>query len=210
MYIIPFSVGATTCISWRPETAPSPALSINGALSWVTVAIIGQLTPILTEGWPGPLGLMMFYTSIGYLGIILTSTMLVETKGKQSDDIEFEYLEMAENKFVKIMNEKEEKLQDEINEMGQNLHCFKEQVREQVDELKEEIKEQVREEVDELKEEMRQKVRDLEDILALKTDGMLNETDEMRTETDDIKEKSQGLIHEVETEGEEIEVSCGY
>ena len=56
VYIMHLSLLGTASMTWRVETVPSQGVSINMALGWISVALVGQLTPLLTGGWPGPLG----------------------------------------------------------------------------------------------------------------------------------------------------------
>ena len=104
IYIVSHGIGATASMPWRVETIPSAGLSINMAIGWMNVSLVGQLTPILTDGWPGPLGLMIFFTLVCYVGVLWMYTLVIETKGKQTDEIEIEYLEMVEDRFDKVMN----------------------------------------------------------------------------------------------------------
>ncbi len=47
---------------------------------------------MMTDKWPGPTGTMGFFALWGIGGIFLLNYAIIETKGKQMDEVEQEYL----------------------------------------------------------------------------------------------------------------------
>ena len=80
----------------------------------------------------------MFYTSVCWLGMILMYWTALETKGKQTDEIEIEYLEFAETKTDRIAEEVES-LKDELNDTTAKWVAWKEESATEFEELKDTI-----------------------------------------------------------------------
>jgi hypothetical protein len=81
------------------ETIPSVGIGIALGIGWFLEGCIGLFGPIMTEMWPGPTGTMMFFTFWSTAGIFALDYFIIETKGKQTDEIEQEYIHFKYSPF---------------------------------------------------------------------------------------------------------------
>jgi SP family arabinose:H+ symporter-like MFS transporter len=92
LFVLGFAAIAGAGIPWMVETIPSLGIGIGLAAQWFCTGLIGLFAPLMTEKWPGPTGTMGFFTFWAIFGIFVLDWVMIETKGKQTDEIEQEYL----------------------------------------------------------------------------------------------------------------------
>jgi hypothetical protein len=68
-------------------------------LGWSLFGCIGLLGPLMTDEWLGPIGTMMFFTFCCVVAIFVLDYAIIETKGKQMDDVVHEYLNFRYRRF---------------------------------------------------------------------------------------------------------------
>jgi hypothetical protein len=54
---------------------------------------------MMIDGWPGPFATMCFFCFWCWVGIVAQDWAIIETKGKQMDEIELEYLNFKYRPF---------------------------------------------------------------------------------------------------------------
>jgi nitrate/nitrite transporter NarK len=86
-------------IPWIVETIPSVGIGMALGVLAFGGAFTGFFVPLMTQKWPGPTGTMIFFCFWCWAGIFLLDYAIIETKGKQADEIEQEYLNFKYRPF---------------------------------------------------------------------------------------------------------------
>jgi hypothetical protein len=98
-YIVSAAAGAAAAPSWMVATIPSVGIGMAIGVCALSNMFIGFFGPMMTNEWPGPIGTMVFFTFWCYAGIFALDWVVIETKGKQTDEIEKEYLNFKYRPF---------------------------------------------------------------------------------------------------------------
>jgi hypothetical protein len=99
LYMAAFNLGISVSFPWMVETIPSVGIGMALSLKWFGAGCVGLFVPMMTDGWPGPLGTMIFFCLWCWVGIIALDWVIIETKGKQMDEVEQEYLNFKYRPF---------------------------------------------------------------------------------------------------------------
>jgi nitrate/nitrite transporter NarK len=99
LYIISFGVGCGASFPWMPETIPSVGIGMALGVQWFSAGCVGLFVPMMTDGWPGPMGTMTFFCFWCWVGIFALDYVVIETKGKQMDEIGLEYVNFRYRPF---------------------------------------------------------------------------------------------------------------
>jgi hypothetical protein len=99
LYILSSALGGGTAISWMVATIPSVGIGMALGVQALSSACVGLFGPMMVETWPGPTGTMGFFTFWAILGIFALDYAVIETKGKQTDEIEHEYVHFKYRPF---------------------------------------------------------------------------------------------------------------
>jgi hypothetical protein len=99
LYVLGFGAMAGVGGPWMVETIPSVGIGMGLGVQWFCTGLIGLITPLMTEKWPGPTGTMMFFTIWAIVGIFALDYVIIETKGKQTDEIEQDYVNFKYRPF---------------------------------------------------------------------------------------------------------------
>jgi MFS family permease len=99
IYTLAFAIGGGASTPWMVETIPSIGIGIANGFGWLCSALVGLFTPIMIDGYLGPTSTMVFYCFWGYIGIFALDWVIIETKGKQTDEIEQEYMKFKYRPF---------------------------------------------------------------------------------------------------------------
>jgi hypothetical protein len=99
LYTLANEVSAGAMFPWMTETLPSLGVGMGLGLGWSLFGCIGLLGPLMTDEWLGPIGTMMFFTFCCVLAIFVLDYAIIETKGKQMDDVVHEYLNFRYRRF---------------------------------------------------------------------------------------------------------------
>jgi hypothetical protein len=99
LYILGFAAMGSAEMSWMVETIPSVGIGMALALGWFSGGCISLFSLVLMETLLGPTGMMIFYTLWCFVGIFILDWVIIETKGKQMDEVEQEYLNFKYRPF---------------------------------------------------------------------------------------------------------------
>jgi hypothetical protein len=99
LYTLANEVETGASFPWMTETIPSVGIGMGLALGWSLCGCVGLFGPIMTDEWPGPIRTLMFFTFCCIVGIFVLDYAIIETKGKQMDDVEQEYTEFKYKPF---------------------------------------------------------------------------------------------------------------
>lgn len=75
------------------ETIPSAGIGIGLGVQWCCTCLIALFGPMMGDKWPGPKGTLIFYCFWCWIGIFVLDWVIIETKGKQMEEIDKEYLQ---------------------------------------------------------------------------------------------------------------------
>jgi hypothetical protein len=99
LYMVACNLGISASFPWMVETIPSVGIGMALGLKWFGTGCVGYFVPMMTEEWPGPFGTMIFFCFWCWVGIIALDWVIIETKGKRTDEIEKEYLHFKYRPF---------------------------------------------------------------------------------------------------------------
>ena len=80
-------VGGTT-YPYCAEILPPIGVTSCFVAQYFCCALIGSLTPTLTNVWPGIVKLSIFFTCVCTAGIFIVDYIVIETKGKTVEEID--------------------------------------------------------------------------------------------------------------------------
>jgi hypothetical protein len=99
LYTLGFASVGGVGAPWMEETIPVAGIGMALGVQWFCTSLIGLFGPMMGEKWPGPTGTLMFYCFWCWLGIFVLDFVIIETKGKQMDEVEEEYLNFEYRPF---------------------------------------------------------------------------------------------------------------
>jgi hypothetical protein len=99
LYMFSFAIGNGAGSPLMVETIPNVGIGMAWGVGWIVCGCVGLFTPMMTDGWLGPTGTMMFYCFWCYVAIFALDYAIIETKGKQMDEVEQEYLNFKYRPF---------------------------------------------------------------------------------------------------------------
>lgn len=91
LYVLGFILLAGPGTPWMVETIPSPGIEIAFGLQFFIIGLLGLFGPMMTDQWLGPIGTVAFFCFWGIVGVFVLDWVVIETKGKEMDEIEQEY-----------------------------------------------------------------------------------------------------------------------
>jgi hypothetical protein len=92
VYIMCFAMGASIAAPWMVETIPSVGIGLALGLQSLITGLVGMFVPLMNDDWIGSTGTMIFFGTWCWIGIFAMDYVVIETKGKQTDEIEKEYM----------------------------------------------------------------------------------------------------------------------
>ena len=99
LYTLAFAIAGGAGRPIMVETIPSVGVGFAWCVGWSAVGCVGLFTPLMSDGWLGPTGTMMFFCFGCYVAIFALDYAIIETKGKQMDEVEQEYLNFKYRPF---------------------------------------------------------------------------------------------------------------
>jgi hypothetical protein len=85
-------MGASIAAPWMVETIPSVGIGLALGLQSLITGLVGMFVPLMNDDWIGSTGTMVFFGAWCWIGIFVLDYVVIETKGKQTDEIEKEYM----------------------------------------------------------------------------------------------------------------------
>jgi hypothetical protein len=92
LYTLGFASVGGAGAPWTEETIPSAGIGIGLGVQWFCTCLIALFGPMMGDKWPGPTGTLIFYCFWCWIGIFVLDWVIIETKGKQMEEIENDYL----------------------------------------------------------------------------------------------------------------------
>jgi hypothetical protein len=99
LYMVGYGALAGVGMLWMVETIPSVGIGMALGVEWFCGGLVGLFVPMMTDKWPGPTGTLIFFTFWAVIGIFVLDYAIIETKGKQMDEVEQEYLHFKYRPF---------------------------------------------------------------------------------------------------------------
>ena len=99
LYVLGFTALAGPGTPWMVETIPGMGIGLACGLQLFGSGLIGLFGPMMTDEWLGPTGTLVFFCFWGIVGVFTLDWVIIETKGKETSEIEQGYLNFKYRPF---------------------------------------------------------------------------------------------------------------